>query len=255
VAGSGRQTLIPDIQGSIVASVDASTGALTKTGYQPFGENPSPSNGSFQYTAARFDPESSFYYMRTRMYRTDWGRFTQADVIGYAGGNNLYAYVGNDPLNLTDPLGLCDSAQCGKANPAFSLLGIGATAACAAAEPCGAIELGGVAIVAGAAIILNNQNQDKGAAPQAPGLPDSLIGQNAQPGGKRINTDLPGTNPSPEELFTSLGGGQSITLPDGTRVAPNGVRLRPDTGSGPRIDIPANGSKPHETIHFPGSGQ
>ena len=69
VAGSGRQTLIPDIQGSIVASVDASTGALTKTGYQPFGENPSLSSGSFQYTAARFDPESSFYCMRTRMYR------------------------------------------------------------------------------------------------------------------------------------------------------------------------------------------
>ena len=64
VAGSGRQTLIPDIQGSIVASVDASTGALTKTGYQPFGENPSLSSGSFQYTAARFDRERSFYYMR-----------------------------------------------------------------------------------------------------------------------------------------------------------------------------------------------
>ena len=52
--------------------------------------------------------------MRTRMYRTDWGRFAQPDTIGYAGGNNLYAYVGNDPLNRTDPLGLCDNPQgCG----------------------------------------------------------------------------------------------------------------------------------------------
>jgi hypothetical protein len=41
------------------------------------------------------------------MYRTDWGRFTQADVIGYTGGNNLYAYTDNDPLNLTDPGGKC----------------------------------------------------------------------------------------------------------------------------------------------------
>ena len=106
VAGSSRQTLIPDIQGSIVGSLDASTGTLTRTGYQPFGANPSLSGGSFQYTAARFDPESGFYYMRTRMYRTDWGRFTQPDLIGYAGGANLYAYVGNDPLNATDPLGL-----------------------------------------------------------------------------------------------------------------------------------------------------
>jgi hypothetical protein len=35
-----------------------------------------------------------------------WGRFMQADPIGYRGGDNLYAYVGNDPLNNTDPGGL-----------------------------------------------------------------------------------------------------------------------------------------------------
>ena len=35
------------------------------------------------------------------------GRFNQPDPIGYAGGTNLYAYVGNDPLNATDPNGTC----------------------------------------------------------------------------------------------------------------------------------------------------
>lgn len=30
----------------------------------------------------------------------------QADPLGYQAGMNLYAYVGNDPVNFTDPLGL-----------------------------------------------------------------------------------------------------------------------------------------------------
>ncbi|TFW00597.1 RHS repeat-associated core domain-containing protein, partial [Brevundimonas sp. S30B] len=35
------------------------------------------------------------------------GRFLQTDPIGYAAGANLYAYVGADPMNWVDPLGLC----------------------------------------------------------------------------------------------------------------------------------------------------
>jgi uncharacterized protein RhaS with RHS repeats len=46
------------------------------------------------------------YYYRARHYSPAWGRFLQADPIGYNGGSHPYAYVANDHLNATDPLGL-----------------------------------------------------------------------------------------------------------------------------------------------------
>ena len=114
VAAGTRETMIPDIQGSIIGTLDSGTGVLAKSGYQPFGENPAVTTGTYRYAARRFDPEtagstaqpSGLYYYRARTYSPTWGRFLQPDPIGYAAGPNLYAYVNNDPLNLTDPSGL-----------------------------------------------------------------------------------------------------------------------------------------------------
>jgi uncharacterized protein RhaS with RHS repeats len=41
------------------------------------------------------------------MYSSGLGRFLQTDPIGYAGGMNMYGYVGGDPVNFVDPLGTC----------------------------------------------------------------------------------------------------------------------------------------------------
>jgi RHS repeat-associated protein len=91
-----RATLIPDIQGSIIGSLDSASSALSKRGYLPYGASAGAA-GAFAYTGQRIDPETNgLYYYRARMYRPTWGRFMQPDPIGYAGGNNLYVYVNND---------------------------------------------------------------------------------------------------------------------------------------------------------------
>lgn len=47
-------------------------------------------------------------YKRNRYYNATQGRFTQEDPIGLAGGLNLYGYAGGDPVNFSDPFGLCE---------------------------------------------------------------------------------------------------------------------------------------------------
>jgi RHS repeat-associated protein len=50
---------------------------------------------------------SGLMYMRNRYYDPRTGRFTQQDPIGLAGGMNLYGFAGGDPVNFSDPMGLC----------------------------------------------------------------------------------------------------------------------------------------------------
>jgi RHS repeat-associated protein len=94
-----------DHQGSIVAVSDP-WGAGTINSYDEYGIPGAANMGRFQYTGQIWLAELGMYYYKARVYSPTLGRFLQSDPIGYEGGINLYAYVGDDPVNSRDPLGL-----------------------------------------------------------------------------------------------------------------------------------------------------
>ena len=103
--------------GSVVALSDNAGAIVERYEYSAYGQTQilSPSHepratsdysNPYMFTGRRFDDETGLYYYRARMYHPELGRFIQPDPIGYLGGLNLYAYVGNNSLSWVDPWGL-----------------------------------------------------------------------------------------------------------------------------------------------------
>ena len=75
-------------------------------------------------------------------------------------------------------------------------------------------------------------------------------GNNPRPGAGGVKTDLPGGEAAARGLFDQLTGGVHRVDPKGHLVGPNGERLRLAGDGRWRVDIPANGNNPPETVHF-----
>ncbi len=61
---------------------------------------------NLRFPGQYFDAETGLHYNINRYYDPQTGRYTQTDPIGFAAGDaNLYRYVFNNPINLTDSSG------------------------------------------------------------------------------------------------------------------------------------------------------
>jgi RHS repeat-associated protein len=109
-----------DVQGNIIAILDNSGLEVVRYNYDAWGNHSVEVKDEtcaqlaelnpFRYRSYYYDVETKLYYLQTRYYDPEVGRFISQDGVEYAepetiNGINLYAYCGNNPVTYVDPTG------------------------------------------------------------------------------------------------------------------------------------------------------
>jgi RHS repeat-associated protein len=118
--------LIRDVQGSVRLVVNVDSGAIAqRLDYDSFGNVSQDTNPGFQpfgFQSGLYDTDTALVHFGARWYDSATGRWLSKDPILLAGGLNLYAFCGNDPVNFSDPLGLAEMSWGGMASAIGSFL-------------------------------------------------------------------------------------------------------------------------------------
>ena len=89
---------------------DASQAVVWDASYEPFGKASISSQPHYdnplRFPGQYFDAETGLHQNWWRDYDPTLGRYLQSDPLGLYAGLNTYAYVGSNPINYADPMGL-----------------------------------------------------------------------------------------------------------------------------------------------------
>ena len=110
--------VVTNAQGDVVALVDGSGAKVVEYTYDAWGKLTNMTGSKvgtvgkynpIRYRGYVYDTETQLYYLNTRYYNPDMGRFINADSYASTGqgltGSNMFAYCGNNPVNYADPTG------------------------------------------------------------------------------------------------------------------------------------------------------
>jgi len=116
---------IRNTQGDIIALIDDKGDEVVKYTYDSWGKLISIKDkddidvtndkthvgykNPYRYRGYRYDTETQLYYLDSRYYNPEWGRFINSDNLGGKIGDllshNVFAYCKNNPVNMSDPSG------------------------------------------------------------------------------------------------------------------------------------------------------
>ena len=112
-----KYAYIHNLHGNIVGILDASGSLVVEYSYDAWGKPTAVAGGMastlgalnpFRYRGYVWDEETGLYYLQSRYYNPEVGRWINADgelseVGGDIRGYNLFAYCFNNPVNMDDP--------------------------------------------------------------------------------------------------------------------------------------------------------
>ena len=175
--GAGRYYLIKNLQGDVTRILNNNLETVAQYVYDPWGKlvnildaDGEPNSGisianinPIRYRGYYFDMETGFYYVSSRYYDPEIGRFINADDIDYLGADgsplsyNLFAYCMNNPVNRFDVNGNWSMPNWLKVTVgAVAIAGLAVATVCtggAAAVVCGAALSGAIAGGASGAVM------------------------------------------------------------------------------------------------------